>query len=160
MNFVFSDLHSHHFSVTFCHQQRPGRLVTKFLISPKILFFCRWRRVLFTWLDIPSSMCGGTILQAGGPEERKKTLAKSAFALENLRKHCDISPCSRIRKHKNFFLGPSTRSLLESLERFSPDKLFVILDVVLCATKHGHIYHWHWSLKVWPWNNTRLWLLW
>ena len=86
-------------------------------------------------------MCGGTILQAGGPEERKKTLAKSAFALENLRKHCDISPCSRIRKHKNFFLGPSTRSLLESLERFSPDKLFVILDVVLCATKHGHIYH-------------------
>ena len=41
-------LHSHHFSVTFCHQQKPGRLVSKFLISPKTLFFCRWRRVLFT----------------------------------------------------------------------------------------------------------------
>ena len=148
-------LHSHHFSVTFCHQQKPGRLVTKFLISPKTLFFCRWRRVLFTWLDIPSSMCVGTILQAGGPEEREKTWAKSAFALENIRKHCDILPCSRIRKHKSFFLGPSTRSSLESLERFSPEKLFVILDVVLCATKHGYFYHWHWSLKGWQWNRNK-----
>ena len=86
-------------------------------------------------------MCGGTILQAGGPEEREKTLAKSAFALENIKKHCDILPCSHSRKHKNFFLGPSTRSSLESLEQFSPEKLFVILDVVLCATKHGYFYH-------------------
>ena len=95
-------------------------------------------------------MCGGTILQAGGPEERKKLVPyseitvlffKSAFALENLRKHCDILPCSHSRKHKNFFLGPSTHSSLESLERFLPEKVFVILDVVLCATKHGYIYH-------------------
>ena len=85
----------------------------------------------------------------------KKTLTKSSFAWENIRKHCDILPCSRIRKHKNFFLGPSTRSSLESLERFSPEKLFVILDVVLCATQHGCFYHWHWSLKGWQWNRKK-----